>query len=341
MGTSHSAMFYEPAGDGKARCRLCPHQCLIKDGAAGVCRVRVNRGGELQTKVFGFPDAAHVDPIEKKPLFHFKPASSTLSIATVGCNLRCRFCQNHSISQCGDPGASYGFITPERVVELAVRNRTSVISYTYTEPTVYYEYTLECAKLAHAHGLANVIVSNGYIMPAPLDELSALLDAANIDLKFFKDSLYREYTGGTLQPVLDTIIALHRKGVWVEVTTLVIPGLNDDHEQLAEIAKFIADVSPDIPWHISRFHPTYRLQDRSATPLQRLIDAHEIGKAAGLRYVFTGNVHGSGYEDTVCPDCGELLIKRQGFMVSSVLLEDGCCPQCRFEIAGRFSVQGI
>jgi len=333
------AMFYEPGGEGgKVRCRLCRHNCLIGPSRRGICEVRENRKGKLFTLVYRKAISTAVDPIEKKPLFHFHPGTTSLSVATVGCNFKCRHCQNYSISQMvRDLGEIPGEdISPEDIVKMAKRRGCDSLSYTYTEPTIFYEYAYDISKLAKKEGIANTFVTNGYIGEDPLKEIAPYLDAANIDLKAFTDKFYKEICGARLQPVLDSIRLHHELNIWIEVTTLLIPGHNDSREELEKIAGFIASIDPGIPWHVTRFYPTYRLKDQPATSIEKLRLAREIGIKAGLKYVYEGNVPGEEKEDTFCPACGDLLIKRSGFMVVKNHISNGRCPKCETRIDGRF-----
>jgi pyruvate formate lyase activating enzyme len=331
------AMLYEPAAGGKVLCRLCAHRCLIADSKFGLCSVRQNQGGKLMTLVYGEVIAAHIDPIEKKPLFHFLPGTTSFSMATVGCNFRCGFCQNWQISQAGKKKASFGgeALSPEEAVDMAKTRGCRSISYTYTEPTIFFEYAHDTSRLAKAQGLANVFVTNGYMTAEALEAARGWLDAANVDLKSFREETYHRVCGGHLQPVLDSIALMKKLGVWVEVTTLVVPGTNDGDEELAEIARFLAGVDVDLPWHISRFHPDYRYTEAPATPAKTLRRAYDLGKEAGLRYIYIGNITGES-EDTLCPKCGQTLIKRSGFSVTSNKVASSRCPFCRTPIAGVF-----
>jgi len=336
------ALLYDKIEGEKVRCRLCHHRCVIKGGTRGICGVRENRAGTLFSLVYGKIIAAHCDPIEKKPLFHFLPGSTSYSIATVGCNFRCRFCQNADISQMpSDQNRIMGQgMTPEEIVGEAVRDRAQSISYTYTETTVYFETALDTARVAVSRGLKNVFVSNGYMTQDCLEEIHPDLHAANVDLKSFDDRFYKEQCGARLKPVLDTIGRMRKMGIWLEVTTLVIPGLNDSEEELRELARFLVDTDPDIPWHISRFHPTYRLLDRPITPVETLRRARDIGYEAGLRYVYTGNVPGDEGENTLCHSCREVLIRRIGFQVRQNRIQDGRCPACGAQIPGVWGSGG-
>jgi pyruvate formate lyase activating enzyme len=335
---TREAMLWEPLEGGKVACRLCAHRCVVAPGNQGVCAVRENRGGRLETLVYGEVVAAHVDPIEKKPLYHFLPGSKALSIATAGCNFHCDFCQNWQISQA--PRRKGGGLAgepfpPEEIVRAAVDQDCRSISYTYTEPTVFFEYAYETAKLAREAGLLNNFVTNGYMTGEALETIAPYLDAANVDLKSFKDETYKKVCGARLEPVLDSIRLMRKLAIWVEVTTLVVPGLNDGADELAAIARFVSSVGPDIPWHISRFHPDYKYTMAPATPIPTLRAAAEAGKREGLRHIYVGNVPGES-EDTLCSSCGFVLICRRGFAVVANALRDSRCPSCGTILAGRF-----
>jgi len=297
--------------------------------------VRENREGALYSLVYGQAVAVHVDPIEKKPLYHFLPASDIFSIGTVGCNFRCTFCQNYDISQASREGrwiSSGRNLFPQDIIGLTKRYHCQSVAYTYNEPTIFFEYAYDTAKLAHQEGLKNVFVTNGYMTQGALETIEPYLDAANVDLKSFSDRFYRRVIGGTLQPVLETIERMHQLGIWVEVTTLLIPGHNDSDQELAQVVQFIADIDVDIPWHISRFIPQYKMRDVPVTSAADLHRAAEIGKRAGLKYVYAGNVPGDPYENTRCPECGEVVVSRVGYM-TRVHLEDDRCPHCGYELA--------
>jgi len=330
------ASLYDRMENEKIRCRLCNHRCVVKPGARGLCGVRENRGGTLMSLVYGKIIAGHCDPIEKKPLFHFFPGTRSYSIATVGCNFRCTFCQNADISQMPvDQNRIVGEdMSPEEIVRQALRYGAQSISYTYTEPTVYFETAADTARIAVSKGLKNVFVSNGYMTRDCLEEIHPDLHAANVDLKAFSDRFYKEQCGARLKPVLDTIKTMREMGVWLEVTTLLIPGLNDSQEELKELARFLAETDPGIPWHISRFHPTYRLTDRPMTPIQSVRRARDIGYEAGLQYVYTGNVPGDEGENTFCHNCRTPLIERLGFRVNWNRIADGICPECGAAVPG-------
>jgi len=332
------AYLYEKLADQKVQCNLCSHRCVIKEGRRGICNVRENQGGVLETLVYGNLIARHIDPIEKKPLFHFLPGTRSYSIATVGCNFRCRFCQNADIAQLptDHDGAIMGTpFTPAEVVAEAESGGCQSISYTYTEPTVFFEFAYETAKLAHAIGIRNVFVTNGYMTREALEMINPYLDAANVDLKAFTDSYYKELCGAKRKHVMATLKLMKSLGIFVEITTLIVPGLNDDSAELEALAAFIKnDLGPETPWHISRFHPTYKLTDRPPTPVKTLQTAREIGLKAGLRYVYTGNVPGDEGENTFCYGCGRTVIERWGFQVGNMRIRDGRCMLCGAEIDG-------
>jgi pyruvate formate lyase activating enzyme len=338
----HEALFYQKAKNGtsQVQCFLCQHHCRIKEGKRGFCKVRENQRGTLYSLNYGRLISENIDPIEKKPIFHLLPGSRSYSIATVGCNFRCKHCQNYEISQFPrfHEGAIPGTLrSPAEVVEAAQHAGCASISYTYVEPTIFYEFALESSRLAQSRGLRNIFVSNGYTGPEAMRELAPSLDANNIDLKAFTDKFYKEVCQARLQPVLDTITLTHSLGIWLEVTTLVIPGWNDSEPELRDIARFIKGISPDIPWHVSRFWPTYEMTDRPPTPRSTLIRAREIGLEEGLRYVYMGNLPEKGGENTLCPVCGALVIERTGFSVSRLLLRGNTCGNCQTPIPGVFS----
>jgi pyruvate formate lyase activating enzyme len=334
----HEALLWKKEGD-NIRCSLCAHRCLIPEGKRGFCFVRENRGGKLYSLVYGKVIAAHLDPIEKKPLYHFHPGSAAYSIASVGCNFRCSFCQNWDISQMprDNGGKIMGHDTRvEAVVEDAELRQCKSIAYTYNEPTICYEFYKDCSRLAHDRDIRNVFVSNGYMTKEMIDGYKEL-DAANIDLKAFTEKFYRETCAGSLEPVLETLKYLKKKGIWTEVTTLIVPGQNDSEDELSQIAEFISkEVSPETPWHISAFHPDYKMRDNEATPVETLTQAYKIGKDAGLHYVYVGNVAIGKGTDTECPNCGETVIRRKWMQVIENRVEGNKCPNCGHEIAGRF-----
>jgi len=332
------AYLWEPEKDRRVKCNLCNHRCVIKDGKRGICNVRENRSGVLETLVYGKVIARNIDPIEKKPLFHFMPGSRSFSIATVGCNLKCRFCQNADIAQMPSDrgGAIMGdTVLPEQIVADAKQTGCRSIAYTYTEPTIYFEYAYETAKIARTAGIRNIFVTNGYMTPEALDRIHPYLDAANVDLKAFTEDYYRKLCGARLEPVKETLVHMKSLGIFVEVTTLIVPGLNDDETELQSLARFLMEaIGPETPWHVSRFHPTYRLMDRPSTPVKTLLAARNIGLGAGLRYVYAGNVPGESGEDTLCFQCGKTVIERWGFSIRKYDIEGGRCRHCGAVIDG-------
>lgn|SRR5574337_769770 len=324
------AMFQEAKEAGRVLCGLCSHRCLIASGKRGICGVRENRDGALFTLVYDKVIARNIDPIEKKPLFHFLPGSSSYSLAAPGCNFRCLHCQNADISQLPreHAGAVPGRdIPPSALVAEARSCRCDSISYTYTEPTIYFELAFDTARIASEQGIRNVFVTNGYITPEALRTIGPVLHAANIDLKGFSDDFYKKICGARLQPVLDAVKLYKQLGIWIEITTLIIPGHNDSESELRQIAEFIYSVGPEIPWHVSRFHPTYKLLDQPVTPVATLQKARQIGIETGLRYVYEGNVPGQG-EDTACWSCGKTLVTRFGFSIRDNRVKDGKCGYC-------------
>ncbi|MCI2426444.1 AmmeMemoRadiSam system radical SAM enzyme [Candidatus Acetothermia bacterium] len=330
------AMLYEKAGKGRVRCLLCAHHCIIKEGERGICAVRENRHGTLYSLVFGKAVTLNIDPIEKKPFFHFLPASFAYSVATVGCNFTCLNCQNHYISQYPREyeGRIIGIdISPLEIVAETKARGCKTIAYTYSEPTIFFEYAYETARLAHAEGLKNVFVSNGYLTATATELIAPYLDGICIDLKGISERFYRKIAGGNLGPVLNTIRRMHSLGVWVEIVTLIIPGVNDSAEELRSTAEAIKGISESIPWHVSRFCPAYRMADYLPTPVATIQRARQIGIEVGLRYVYEGNITGQG-ETTHCPNCNQLLIKRIGFFVKENHLHAGRCPVCNEEIKG-------
>ena len=328
------AMLYQKLSDGRVRCDLCSHRCVITDGKVGTCGVRENRDGTLHSMVYGRVIATHNDPIEKKPLFNFYPGTSAFSIATVGCNFTCTHCQNADISQMAtDRGRVLGQeASPEQIVTLAEKSGCRSIAYTYTEPTVFMEYAHDTAKIAHERGTKNIFVTNGYMTEEALRTIQPYLDAANVDLKGFTEEHYQAVCGARLKPVLDTIRLMKEMGIWVEVTTLVIPTVNDSDVELRQIAEFILSLGAETPWHVSRFHPTYKMLDLPATPVQSVVKARQIGLQVGLRYVYTGNIPGDDGENTYCYSCGEILIPRRGYTVAETHIRDSTCKYCGAKI---------
>ena len=332
------AVLYQPLDDKKVRCNLCNWRCVTSDGSLGHCRVRKNIGGKLYSLNYHKLCSANPDPIEKKPLFHFQPASKSFSIATPGCNFQCVFCQNWQISQQAiEEGEIDGqALAPAGIVEFALKTDCRSMAYTYTEPTVFMELAADCAKIAKQKGLANVFVSNGFMTKEAIDFAAGWLDGINVDLKSFSEDYYQNLCKAKLKPVLDTIdyIANHTK-IWIEVTTLVVPGANDSDLELKQIAEFLVKTcGADIPWHVSRFYPQYKYSDTPPTPASTLQRAFDIAKAAGLRYVYIGNLRTQKAENTYCPKCQHLLIEREGFYVAKNKIKNSCCPDCNEKIPG-------
>lgn len=335
------ALYYTKLKEPKngVACRLCPRECIIPEGESGFCRARKNIRGTLYAMGYGAPCAVQIDPIEKKPFFHVMPRSAVFSIASAGCNFRCRFCQNWQISQSSPTETLNYSLTPGQVVEEARRNGCRSIAYTYTEPINFYEYMLDTAKLAKKAGILNVCHSNGFINPEPLGELSQYLDAADIDLKGFSDGFYRKLCEGELKPVLATLVTLKKKGVWLEITNLIIPGYNDDPSMTEEMCLWIQkNLGPDVPLHFSRFFPMYRMTSIAPTPVRTVERAREIALKAGLRYPYTGNVPGHPGESTYCPRCKKPIIKRTGYTVLEFHVKEGRCAYCSEPIKGIWAV---
>ena len=330
------AMLYEKLDGQRVHCFLCAHHCVIENGRNGFCNVRHNRNGTLYTLVFGRTIAQHVDPIEKKPLYHFHPGSRAYSLATPGCNFRCRWCQNCEISQ--NPTQHHldaGWeMSPPDLAEEAESEHCISIAYTYTEPTVFFEYAYETAAAARERGIKNIFVTNGYMTSEMLDCFHQYLDAAAVDLKAFTNKTYKKYTGARLQPVLDSLKHLKEYGIWTEVITLVIPDVNDDPEELRDMARFICDeLGPETPWHLSRFMPAFQMTGVPPTPEKTLHRALDIGMETGLKYVYLGNL--PGRSDTCCPECGEVLIERAGFGGPAIGTNaNGACPSCNTPLDG-------
>lgn len=332
------ALLYEKLKDKQVHCFLCAHQCHIADQKFGFCGVRQNLAGKLYTHVYGKVIAANVDPIEKKPLYHFLPGSKSFSIAAIGCNFHCGFCQNWEISQVSlkDGAVPWGQdLAPEDIVAAAIKQNCRSISYTYTEPTVFFEYALDIAKLSRAKGLYNVFVTNGYMSAEAIKMISPYLSAANVDLKFFSEDSYKKFCAGSLEPVKESIRLMRKLGIWVEVTTLVVPGSNDSPEELKGIAEFLAGVDQDMPWHISRFYPNYKFQDQEPTSEETLKLAMKLGQDAGLRYVYVGNIYNWG-NDSLCPKCQKPLIKRKVYDIQENNIEKSKCKFCGYSIPGLF-----
>ncbi|MEW6481895.1 MAG: AmmeMemoRadiSam system radical SAM enzyme [bacterium] len=330
------ALLYEKK-EGLVECQLCSHRCRIKEGKRGICGVRENKDGILYSLVYNLACSCNIDPIEKKPFFHFLPGSFSLSIATVGCNLACKFCQNWTISQAAkDENEIFGSeLPPSRIVSKAKTEGCKSISYTYTEPTIFFEYAFDTAKLAKKEGLYNNFVTNGYMSPEALKMIAPYLDAANVDLKG-DDNFYKTLCQARKEPVLSSIRLMKELGIWVEITTLLIPEKNTSSEILSDIARFIKEIGEETPWHISRFHPNYKMLSLPPTPVSFIEKAREIGEKAGLRYVYSGNIPGDAGENTYCYQCKEPIINRFGFSVLENALKDGACPHCKAKIDGVF-----
>ncbi len=321
----------------KVHCELCPTECVLENYEIGGCRTRMNKEGVLYSLVYGKPCAVNVDPIEKKPFYHFLPATTAFSIATAGCVLGCKFCQNWQISQASPEDTDNRELPPADVVRQALFHQCRSITYTYTEPTVFYEYMYDTAKIARQHGIRNTMHSCGYIKEKPLREIAKLLDAADIDLKAFSEEFYSRICGGRLRPVLDALVVLKEEGAWLEITNLVIPTMNDDPKLIREMCGWIAkNLGPDVPIHFSRFFPYYKLKDLPPTPWETMKEARDIAREAGMRYVYIGNIRSEG-ENTYCPACNRLLIERIGYFVKQNHIMKGTCRFCSKRIAGIWS----
>ncbi|MFH1901342.1 MAG: AmmeMemoRadiSam system radical SAM enzyme [Candidatus Omnitrophota bacterium] len=319
------------------KCELCPKACCLEENQRGNCRIRINIQGSLRSLTYGHPCSIHIDPIEKKPLFHFYPSSSILSLATAGCNLHCKNCQNWEISQSNPEDIPSYDLSPQSIVDLTIRENCSMIAYTYTEPLAFYEYTLDISILARKDFLKNVLVTAGYLNKQPLRKLYKVTDAANIDLKFFDDAMYRKITTGSLKPVLDALVLAKEMNVWLEITHLIIPTLNDDLSLIKKMCVWIkSNLGKDTPVHFSRFHPHYLLKNLPPTPVSTLRKAQEVAKEVGINYVYIGNVWGDEGEFTYCPYDGKILIKRVGYTILENNIEEGKCKFCSKPIAGRW-----
>jgi len=333
------AWMSEKRKENKVLCKACNQRCVLEVGEYGKCGIRKNENGDLYLTVYGLAAAFNIDPIEKKPLFHFLPGTEILSVGTVGCNFSCKFCQNFEISQYPQEHSYEVFGTtlmPVTIVNIAKTRKIPSIAFTYNEPVVVFEYAYDTFKLAKQNGIKTVFVSSGYETKEAIDTIRPYLDAANIDLKAFTDRFYREICGARLKPVLDSIEYTYKQGIWIEITTLIIPGENDSKEELRDIVRFIASIDKNIPWHVSRFYPMYKMLDRPPTPIEKLKEAYEIGKEEGLNYVYVGNVLDEDRESTYCPSCGFKVIDRTGYVGQYVTnhLVDGKCPECNTPIAG-------
>lgn len=340
---SHVAWLSKKMDSGKVMCQACAHACKLDEGEYGICGVRVVEEGELRLTVYGIAAAVNIDPVEKKPMFHFQPKSRVFSFGTVGCNFSCKFCQNYEISQYAKEHGHRVVgreLPPQKAVELALENGCDSIAYTYNEPIVFFEYTYDTAKLAHEKGLKNIYVTSGYETRKAIDLLAPYIDGMNIDIKSFSDEFYKEICGARLKPVLEAVKYAHEKGIWVEITTLLIPGENDSDEEIRGIAKFIASVDTSMPWHLSAFHPMYKMLDVPRTPESTLLRAYKIGQEEGLKYVYVGNVENEDHESTYCPQCKKRVIDRTGNIGQFVVNEldaHGKCPHCGYSLEGVWS----
>ncbi len=330
------AILYNTLPGDKVRCNLCAHRCVIHNGKKGVCGVRQNIDGILYSLNHGKLIAQHVDPIEKKPLFHFYPGSTAYSIATVGCNFRCAFCQNYDISlmPIREDRIMGEYVPPEEVVAQAVEHSCQSIAYTYTEPTIFFDYALDVARIAYKKNIKNIFVTNGYLTPEALQTIAPYLDAANVDLKSFSENFYKRICKAKLQPVLDTLTLMKKLGIWLEVTTLVIPTMNDTEQELQSIAEFVVNLGDETPWHINAFYPAYKLKNLPPTPRRDLYRAQKVGQKAGLRYVYIGNINDTRTETTYCHHCKKALIRRSGFQIIKNFITNGRCPFCGTAVDG-------
>ncbi|MCI1785738.1 MAG: AmmeMemoRadiSam system radical SAM enzyme [Bacteroidales bacterium] len=336
------ASFWHKTARG-AECDLCPHHCNLSEGKRGLCGSRINIGGILYSEVYGRPCALAVDPIEKKPLLHFRPGTECLSLACTGCNFRCLNCQNSEISQVLPSEVRSTDFSPEEIVKTCMDSGCRAIAYTYTEPLTYMEYVYDCAAAAHEKGIENILVSAGYVNREPLEKLASVLDAANIDLKSFDDDIYKKISGGSLRPVLDTLITLKERGVWLEITNLVIPSVNDDMEMIRGMCKWLSNNGfSDTPLHFSRFFPCYKMENLPPTPQYTLEKARDIACKEGMEFVYIGNVPGKNGENTYCPQCGKLLVERNGYVITENRLgPDGKCPVCGHTVPGRWQTKHL
>jgi pyruvate formate lyase activating enzyme len=332
------ARHYKKLGDGIIECRLCPRKCQVSDLERGYCGVRENIGGEYFTLVHSKVCSANIDPIEKKPFFHFLPGTTAFSIATAGCNMNCKFCQNWSISQFRPEDVNHFDLTPEECASVASNNGSASIAYTYSEPIIFYEYMCDCAVEGRKIGVRSVVVTAGYIEKEPLLELIPLVDAIKIDLKAYTESYYHDICNSELKPVLDTLVTIKSTGIWMEIVYLMLPGLNDSKEEIIGLCDWLmANLGPDVPIHFTRFHPAYLMQNLPSTPIESLEQAYDIAKEKGLHYPYIGNVYGHQAENTYCHNCGKLLIRRRGFQTTVENLKNGKCAFCKTDIPGVWS----
>jgi len=324
--------YYKVLNNNTIECLLCRHHCHIKEGQTGICGVNKNENNQLKNLVYNHPSALNIDPIEKKPLYHVLPGSQVLSIGTVGCNFKCPFCQNWQISQTNEINSEIGELTPYDMMNIVAKYRCDGVAYTYNEPSIFYPYAKDIGELVALKGALNIFVTNGYESIEEIEDMD-WIDAANIDLKSFNPEYYKKVLKGNLDSVLDTIKRMYEKGIWIEITTLLIEGINDSEEELNKMAKFISSISVDIPWHLSAFHPDYQMLNTPPTQLTTLQKAYKIAKSHGLRYVYFGNVDMA--DITFCPECNEKLVIRDRFKVlENKITKDNCCPKCNTKIAG-------
>ncbi len=336
------ARFYEKLAELKVKCTLCPRECQVADRERGYCGVRENRGGEYKTLVYNRPCSANPDPIEKKPLFHFLPGTAAFSIATAGCNIECKFCQNWQISQFRPEQVASTYLTPENIVSLARQTRCKSIAYTYSEPVIFYEYMYDIAKLGKSRGVYSVIISNGYISEKPLRELCNVLTAVKIDLKAYTEKFYRDTCSGELKPILKTLEILADIGIWTELVVLIVPTLNDSEAEIRDMSKWIVThMGKNVPVHFTRFHPTYKIRNLPSTPVKTLERSREIALAEGLNFAYVGNVWGHKGENTYCPKCSSPVVERYGYHIKAVRLEHGKCKKCGELIPGLWSEDQI
>ncbi|UWZ83611.1 AmmeMemoRadiSam system radical SAM enzyme [Occallatibacter riparius] len=333
------ARFYEKQAEKRIQCKLCPRACVVGDRERGYCGVRENRGGTYYTLVYSRACAAHIDPIEKKPFFHYLPGTMAFSVATAGCNVNCKFCQNWDISQSRPEQVPANYAPPARVAELARQSACPTIAYTYSEPVVFVEYLMDTADAGHAAGIRSIVVSNGYIQEEPLRRAYGKMDAVKIDLKSFSESYYRQVVSGQLKPVLETLVALRRMEKWLEVVYLVVPTLNDSEQEFRDLARWVkGNLGVDVPLHFSQFHADYLLKNLPITPVATLERAKQIADAEGLHYVYIGNVPGHPAENTYCPKCRKMLVQRAGLQMTQMLIRKGACPFCNHAIPGVWHV---
>lgn len=335
MDALHEAEYYAPQNDGSVKCLLCPRGCQIREGQCGKCKSRINRGGRLYASAYDKVCALQVDPIEKKPLLHFYPGADVLSLGAAGCNLSCLNCQNWSVSQAAPSDVAFDYLTPSDIVTLSGKTNSRLVAYTYTEPLTYMEYVRDCTVPCHKAGLKNILVSAGYVNERPLKDLLPFLDAANVDLKSFSDDIYRHISNARLSPILRTLLLMKEAGIWLEITNLVIPTVNDDPAMIKKMCQWLVKNGfENNPLHFSRFFPQYKLLNLPPTPLNTLLNAGHIAKTEGMKFVYIGNTDIPDAEDTYCPHCGKLLVKRDGYRIVKNLMTAAQCPYCKEEVPG-------